>query len=491
MNSDTDHKWHCTDYYIPAEDLAEAEAPGPNWLTRFWLPLGALLAVAIIAATWIWQRQAGGDDLRGQASEKTMGLIEAQLREFLPPRQVDEDPTQRQLPDELVGKAKLLLSHGNDEQNVLAKIALKNASGADFTINTLKREPIARAFRLLTLEGHTWYNVGEFDHALKFYEQALELQPEDANALRNTAIAHSQAKQGNIAAHRKRAIELLKQGLEQVSSGSAQWCELQNNLGLTWMESLEGDHSDNLRQAISAFSSAQGKRACGGNQAVWAKLQNNLGTAWVKMPTGDRASNLNNAIAMFRSALEVYTSKENPQEWILAQNNLDMALTALADLRVGDVGENLAQAAAVFRSALAVIVREEHPLEWAEAQNNLGLALDRLPTGDLDENRRQAIAAFRAAENAYSRTLHPMEWSSTQFNQAVALKHLADTSTKGCDHLLQSMAYLKAATSVWTPEAIPISHQNQSASLMQALRKTWLARGCGMEKTLDGITEAK
>jgi len=490
MNSDKEHKWHGTDYYIQEEDLADA--PAPNWSARFWLPLVATLVIGIVAAL-AWPRQTrpvNGDNLWGQASEKDIGLIEDQLREFLPPRQIGEDPTQRQLSAELAGKAKLLLARGNDEQNALAKVALKSDNGMDATLNALKREPIAQTFRLLTLEGHRWYSAGAFDRAVEFYEQALDLQPEDVGALRNAAIAHSQARQGDITAHRTRAIELLEHGLEQVSSGSAQWCELQNNLGLVWMESIGVDRSD-MKQAISAFSSAQDSRACGGNQALWATLQNNLGTAWMKMSTGDRASNLNNAIAAFRSALEVYTSKEHPQEWAMAQNNLDMSSRALADLRVGDVGENLAQAAAVFRSALEVIVREEHPVEWAEAQNNLGLALDHLSTGDPAENRRQAIAAFQAAEKAYSRTLHPMQWASTRLNQAVALKHLADTTANGCEYLSQASAKLKSATSVWPPEASPVSQQSQVESLTQALRAAWRTRDCGMEKTLEGIQAAK
>jgi tetratricopeptide (TPR) repeat protein len=491
MNNDEEDKWHYTDYFVPGDEL-EAEAPAPSWLARFWPALVAVLAIGIMVTVWIWQaRSSGGDYLPGQASDKDIGLIDAQLREFLSPKQIGEDPTQRQMPAELLGKAKMLLAQGNDEQNALAKIALKNDNGADLTIRALKREPIAQAFRLLTLEGHNWYNVGEFDLAVKFYEQALVLQPEDADALRNAAIAHNQAKQGDMTAHQQRALELLRHAVEQAAAASAQWCELQNNLGLAWTESLSGDRDDNLRQAIAAFRSAQGSLACDGNPAFRGKLQNNMGAAWLKMSAGDQAGNLHNAIAAFRLALEAYTSQEHPLEWAMVQNNLGKALIALADLHVGDVGESLTQAAAGLRSALEVLVREEHPLEWADVQNNLGLALDRLPTGELNENRRKAIAAFQAAEKAYSRTIHPMEWASTRFNQAMALKHLADTATKGCDHLWQSMAYLKAAASVWTPEAFPVSHQSHVAPLTQAVREAWHIRDCGTEKTLDGIPAAR
>ncbi len=492
MKSDEEPKWHWTDYVI--EEEPKEEPPPPGWLARYWRLLVVALLIGVAVTAWVWYRHvrlAGGDDPGKQISIREKGLIEAQLREILPPRQIGEDPTQRQLPAELVGKAKKLLVQGNDEQNALAKIALKNDSGADFILNILKREPIDQAFRLLTLEGHNWYNAGEFDRAVKSYEQALALRPEDAAALRNAAIAHSQSKQGDIAAHWKRAIELLTQAIGQVAPDSAQWCELQNNLGLAWMGATTGDKGENLGEAVAAFRSARNAFACEGNQVLWAKLQHNLGAAWLKMPSGDRIGSLHNAIAAFQLALGVYTMKDHPLEWANAQKGLGVALMGLADLHSGDASEELAQAAAIFRSLLDVLVREEHPLAWAEAQNNLGLVLDRLPGGDSGDNHRQAIAAFQAAEKAYSRSLHPMEWASTRFNQAVALKHLADGAAKGCDHLWQSMAYLKAAAGVWTPEAFPVPYQSQLTPFTQTVREAWRSRGCGTEATLDGIPAAK
>ena len=488
---DEDLEWHYADCFIPLEELETEPLPPPGWIARFWPAVVAAWAIVIITTVWFWLRQELSTEDVEQVTPQEISLIEARLLDILPPRQIGEDPTQRQLPAELVGKARLLLGQGDDTQNVLAKIALKNDNGADFTIHALKQEPVTLAFRLITLEGHNWYNAGEFDRAVKSYEQALALQPEDADALRNAAIAHSQAKQGDIAAHKKRAVGLLKQAVAQAKEGSALWCELQNNLGLAWMESLDGDRADNLRQAIAAFRSAPGILACDGDSALRAKLQANLGIAWLAMDTGHRMGNLHNAIDAFRSALGVYTRDGHPLEWALTQNKLGKALLALADLRTGDAGENLAQAVAAFRAALELLVRDEHPLEWAEAQNNLGLALDRLPTGEADGNRRQAIAAFQAAEKVYNRTLHPTEWAATRFNQAVVLRHLADTAVKGCDHLWQSVAYLKAAASVWTQEAYPVPHKNQILPFTQAVGEAWTTRGCGTAKALDGIPAAK
>lgn len=209
------------------------------------------------------------------------------------------------------------------------------------------------------------------------------------------------------------------------------------------------------------------------------------------MEGGDRTGSLRNAVAAFRQALEAYSRKEHPQEWAMAQNSLGEAWMALAGQPGGNPGESLEQAAAAFRLAAQALSRDEHPLAWAKTQTNIGLALDKQPAGDPAENRRQAIAAFRAAEEVYSRPLHPAEWAATRFNQAQALKHLADAEAKGCDHLWQAMAYLKTAAGVWTPQAFPMSHQNRIVPLTQAVHETWRAHGCGAEKLLEDIPEAK
>jgi tetratricopeptide (TPR) repeat protein len=461
--------------------------PHPTGPSRFGPVLAAGLVAAAGLALWSLQPQtrSGGVAVQ-QESAKQRLLIEARLRELLVPRQIGEDPTQRPLPSELLEQVQLLLEHGSDEQKALAQIAIKNDAKAASIIDEIKREPVAEAFRLLTLEGHNGYNAGEFDRAAKSYEQALALQPEDAEAHRNAAAAHGQARQGDIAAHRQRAIELLQRGAGLVPPRSPEWCEFQNNLGLAWAALPTGDRGQNLRQAIDAFYLAQDGYTR--DLAHWAKVQNNLGMAWLKMPDGDRESHLQNALDAFRAALGVYTPKTHPLEWATTQNHLGLAW---AGLTAGDPGENLARAAAAFRAALEVLVPEEHPLEWADTQNQLGRVLDRLATGDPGENRRQAIAAFQAAGKIYSRAVHPLEWASTRFNQAVALHHLAENTAQGCNHLWQSVAYLKAAAGVWTPEAFPAVHQDQVAPLAAALRETWRTQGCGGDAAFEGIPAAE
>ena len=55
------------------------------------------------------------------------------------------------------------MQRGNREQQALAEIALKNHAAADRIIQDLKKDPVAEAFRVPTLEGDDRYNAGEYD----------------------------------------------------------------------------------------------------------------------------------------------------------------------------------------------------------------------------------------------------------------------------------------------------------------------------------------
>lgn len=137
------------------------------------------LAQGLLATHRAVREEGQASAQRDAETHERLARIEAQLREALTSKQLGEDPTQRQLPPELLEKAKLLLQRGTKEQQAVAEIALKHHDQADRLIQDLKKEPLAEAFRLLSLEGDNWYNAGEFDKAIPPYEQAWALQPDN------------------------------------------------------------------------------------------------------------------------------------------------------------------------------------------------------------------------------------------------------------------------------------------------------------------------
>lgn len=141
---------------------AEGEASKRRDLVTHWrLALLAVLVACVGLLIW-QQHSATRQDIENgqQDTAARLAAIETQLKEVLAPRQAGEDPTQRQLPAELIEKARELAERGNNEQQTVAAIALKRHAEADRLIQDLKRDPLAEAHRLLTLGGTTGTTPG-------------------------------------------------------------------------------------------------------------------------------------------------------------------------------------------------------------------------------------------------------------------------------------------------------------------------------------------
>jgi tetratricopeptide (TPR) repeat protein len=282
-----------------------------------WVLAGVSVVFLLLFAV-VWLLKSG----QSQTDEQ-LAQIQEQLRVALSPKQAGEDPTQRQLPPELIEQARFLLKRGNREQQALAEIALKNHTEADRIIQELKKDPLAEAFRVLMLEGDNWYNAGEFDRAIAPYEQALALQLKDLTARNNGAIAHGQAHLGDITAHQRRAID--------------------------------------LRKAIAAYEAALTVRTRAAHPVEWAMTQNNLGNAWRNMPTGDRRENLRKAIAACEAALTVLTRAAHPVEWARTRFNQGLVLQGLAKTGSKQACGHLRAAATRVKAAASVWTAEAFP----------------------------------------------------------------------------------------------------------------------------------
>jgi predicted metal-dependent hydrolase len=103
----------------------------------------------------------------------------------------------------------------------------------------------------------------------------------------------------------------------------------QNNLGNTWRDRLDGDRTENLREAIACYQSAAEVWTRESYPRDWAMAQNNLGNTWRDRLDGDRRENLRQAVACYQRALEVWTEESYPLDWAATQKNLDLVSTML------------------------------------------------------------------------------------------------------------------------------------------------------------------
>lgn len=297
--------------------------------------------------------------------------VERLLLERFADKKPGEDPTQQQLPAELVAQVKLLRERGTKEQRAVAEIALRNHSSADSIIQELKREPLREVHRLLKLEGDNWYQAGGFDRAIEPHEKAMALQPEDFTCRNNVTIAHAQARLGDIAVHRLRAIEVGEGTLRLLPNHSDRWAITRNNLGNAWADLPTGDRGENLRKAIECYEAALTVLTKQAHPVDWAMTQNNLGVAWQNLPTGDSGENLRAAIECYEAALTVRTKQAHPVAWAGTQQNLAIALTHLAQERLDEKCKLLKKAIACGKGALMVYTPNAFPREHAMTTNNL------------------------------------------------------------------------------------------------------------------------
>ena len=75
------------------------------------------------------------------------------------------------------------------------------------------------------------------------------------------------------------------------------WSEIQNNLGIAYVERVLDNKADNLEQAIQHFSLALTVRTREANAEAWAATQGNMANACFDRIRGDRGDNISRQIA--------------------------------------------------------------------------------------------------------------------------------------------------------------------------------------------------
>ena len=146
------------------------------------------------------------------------------------------------------------------------------------------------------------------------------------------------------------------------------------DLGAVYTLLPVGDRSDNLLQAIAAYTEALDVFTPEFNSIAYANLQNNLGDAYYELPAGNRAENLTRAIHAYEEALRYWIldnalSDKARTQYATAKLNLGVAYV---ELPAGDRARNLYQAIACFKDASCVWTPVTHPEDYVLLQQNIG-----------------------------------------------------------------------------------------------------------------------
>jgi CHAT domain-containing protein len=216
----------------------------------------------------------------------------------------------------------------------------------------------------------------------------------------------------------------------------------QNNLGNAYLYRIKGDKSQNLEDAIAAYTAALQVYTHDAFPQQWATTQNNLGLAYTDRIEGDEAENLELAITSYTAALQVYTRKSFPQQWAGTQNNLGATFLYRIE---GDKAQNLENALVSYTATLQVYTRDALPQQWAMTQNNLGLAYSNRIKGDKVQNLEQAIASYTAALQVYTRDAFPQNHAETLLNLGIAYQNTQrfTEAYKTFNHAIATVEFLR------------------------------------------------
>jgi len=427
------------------------------------------------------------------AIEDKLAEIQKQLTEALTPKQAGEDLKQRQLPPELIEKAKLLLERGNQEQQAVAQIALGEYNKADAIIQQLKQEPLAESFRLLTLEGKNWYNAGAYSRALQPYEQALMLRPHDVQVINNLALTNTEIGMRTEDGQNflQRAVTLLNENLANVPEHSPDWAMTQNNRGNALLQ--QGIHTTGaeatklLVAAVASYDAALEVYTRTVLPQDWSMTQNNRGNALKEQGSrmvGEEGTKLlEAAVVAYDAALEVCTRTVLPQQWSGTQNNRGNALLEQGDRTAGEEGTKLLAAAVVaYDRALEVRTRTALPQDWAMTQNNLGNVLKeqgmRTEGAESAKLLEAAVKAYDCALEVNTRTALPLQWAATQNNRGNALTQqgIRTAGEEGVKLLAAAVASCDLALEIRTRTALPqdwaMTQNNRGSALKEQGTRT-------------------
>jgi CHAT domain-containing protein/tetratricopeptide (TPR) repeat protein len=242
------------------------------------------------------------------------------------------------------------------------------------------------------------------------------------------------------------------------------------DLGLVYTLLPVGDRTQNLRQAIAAYTEALNVFTPDAHPVAYANLQNNLGDTYYELPTGNRGENLTRAINAYEEALRFRIREDAPSDYARTQRRLGMAY---ADLPTGDRPANLRSAIHAYETALSVGRANTAPDDYAKTLELLGLAYGELTTGDGAVNRQCEIAAYTEALLIWTLDFAPLQYATTKLNLGVAYSELP-TGDRAWN-LNQAIACFRDASQVLTAD----THPGDFVSLQRSIGNLYLALPAG------------
>ena len=259
------------------------------------------------------------------------------------------------------------------------------------------------------------------------------------------------------------------------------WAELQNLLGMTYKESLEGNVNDNLLKSVNCYENALQFYTITNHPKEWAECQINLAKTYEILLGKDREKNLLKAIECYQQVCLFYTRDKYPEKW--AWNQIYIAM--IHKQFVTERAKHLEKAKQFIEQAIEVFSNKpEYQKNWAKAITNLAMILNLRIEGDKAANQEQAIKLYKESLKILTNNTFPNEWAINQCN--LANTYLSRLNGKKSENIEEAIEYCKKALSVYQRQ----SHRKNWCEVMNTMAKAYFDRLQGdpitnKEKSLD------
>jgi tetratricopeptide (TPR) repeat protein len=297
----------------------------------------------------------------------------------------------------------------------------------------------------------------EYEKAVEIYEHILvldrdRLSPHElAEINNNLGLVYVDILEGNKSENIEDAINYFETALIHTAEELNQnWATIQYNLGNAYVARIKGDRSDNLEQAIKYYQVAMRVRTETDFPIDWAATQHNLATAYQERIQGDKAENLELAIDYYQATLRVYSQTNSPFNWAATQYNLG---NVYCNRIRGDKAKNLELAIGYYQVALRVRTETDFPIDWAATQHNLATAYQERIQGDRAENLEMAIEYCQAALRVYTKTDFPFNWAMAQNN--LGLTYTQRINGEKTENIKKAIECYQNALKIYTPDTFP------------------------------------
>ena len=212
----------------------------------------------------------------------------------------------------------------------------------------------------------------------------------------------------------------------------------------------EGDHSENIRKAISAYEEAIAVFTTAGRPLDAAVVSSLVGNAWSDLGS-NTGEYVEEAIRWYERCLTECSAELAPSLWAGTLDNLANAITHRPSETMDD---NIERAIELREQALEVYGPDFEPLEWARVLYNLAGSLLRRRSGLVSDNVARAVELYQHSLAVRERSgATPIDWAESCEGLATALALYGDSPSG--EALARAVRLYRQALEVFDPIAFP------------------------------------